>query len=92
MRVVVGLGLGFFLFRQGLDVAAAGATFGAGAGALVGILIIVIIYALDARRREVRLLRTSGQEESQRSILKKIGLDCDTDYYWRGDYADYVHH
>lgn len=44
----------------------------AGAGALVGILIIVIIYALDARRREVRLLRTSGQEESQRSILKKI--------------------
>ena len=72
VRVVVGLGLGFFLFRQGLDVAAAGATFGAGAGALVGILIIVIIYALDARRREVRLLRTSGQEESQRSILKKI--------------------
>lgn len=72
VRVIVGLGLGFYLFSRGLDVAAAGATFGAGAGALVGILIIMVIYIADSRRREVRLLRASGQEESQWSILKKI--------------------
>ncbi len=72
VRVVVGLALGFYLYRYGLDTAAAGATFGAGAGALVGILIISVIYFANGRRLEVRQRRTTGRDESQRSILKKI--------------------
>ena len=72
VRVAVGLGLGFFLFEQGLDVAAAGATFGAFAGALVGILIITVIYLVDVGKREAGLARMSGVEEPQGRILKKI--------------------
>ena len=72
VRVAAGLGLGFFLYQYGLDIAAAGATFGAAAGALVGILIILAIYLYDGRRREVRQRKASGQEEPQAAILKKI--------------------
>lgn len=72
VRVAVGLALAFFLFDQGLDIAAAGATFGAGAGAFVGFLVIIVIYILDKNKNGLNLAKTTGQEESSISILKKI--------------------
>lgn len=72
VRVVAGLALAFYLFDRGLDVAAAGATFGAGAGALVGLFIIAVIYFLNKSKHPISLDRGTGREESSKSILKKI--------------------
>lgn len=43
-RTVVGLVLALFLFRKGIDLAAAGASFGAAAGGITGAIIIILIY------------------------------------------------
>ena len=62
-RTVIGLILALFLFRQGADLAAAGASFGAAAGGITGAVIIIYIYY---NRRE-KILR----EIQSRPIVKQ---------------------
>ncbi len=74
VRVAAGLGLGFYLYDEGLDVAAAGATFGAVAGAAAGMVVISVIYG-RTRRRTGRIADYAGElgrTESASEILKKI--------------------
>lgn len=64
VRVAAGLGLGFWLYGEGLDLAAAGATFGAVAGAAAAMVVIGILYW--------RRGRGPAGKESAVQILKKI--------------------
>lgn len=79
VRVAAGLGLGFYLYDEGLDIAAAGATFGAVAGAAAGMSVMGLIYW--RRRRQCRktaerlgddVCNASARTESSVEILKKI--------------------
>lgn len=44
-RVILGVGLAYFLLPKGLEYAAGGASFGATAGAIVGLLFLMLIYS-----------------------------------------------
>lgn len=70
IRVVVGLWLAFFLYEQGLDVSAAGATFGAAVGAAGGILVMLAVYGGERREAGNRVQVDRG--ESEWAVLKKI--------------------
>jgi stage V sporulation protein B len=50
IRVAVGLGLAVFFVADSLELASAGACFGASVGPLAGILILLVIYARQKRR------------------------------------------
>lgn len=71
-RVVIGLGLAFFLIKHSLSAAAAGATFGATAGSIGGLGLMIVIYTLN--RRTIRKKINSGKVvvESKRSIIWEI--------------------
>ena len=74
-RVVVGLGLAYFLMRYGLEYAAAGASFGATAGAVVGLLTVGGIYVYKKGGLRGNIERTKNrQEEGCGRILAKIAL------------------
>ena len=76
VRVAAGLGLGFYLYDEGLDIAAAGATFGAVAGAMAGMCVIGAIYWRRCRQFGKAPERLTGEaslrSESTVEILKKI--------------------
>ena len=73
-RVVVGLGLAYFLLDAGYEAVCAGATFGSTAGAGAGLFIVVIIYllSLKTRKRYIRRNKSHSEIESSWSIVKKI--------------------
>ena len=72
-RVAIGLGLAVYLLPRGVNIAAAGASFGATAGALFGFFGIGILYL---RRRRAILADVASDcpesVESVRSILRDI--------------------
>ena len=72
-RVAVGLGLAILLLPRGVNIAAAGASFGATAGALAGFIGIGFVYLKHRRAilQEVESGRTTDVE-SVKSILKDI--------------------
>ncbi|PAB57637.1 putative polysaccharide biosynthesis protein [Anaeromicrobium sediminis] len=72
-RVVIGIALAMFLLPKGIEVAAAGASFGAASGAITGTLIVMVIYY----KRKGKILigiqnGIKGKEESASYIIKKI--------------------
>lgn len=73
-RVVVGLGLAYFLLDSGYEAVCAGATFGSTAGAAAGLFVVVIIYllSLNTIKRYIRRNKSHSQLESTSSIVKKI--------------------
>ncbi|WP_027398812.1 putative polysaccharide biosynthesis protein [Anaerovorax odorimutans] len=50
VRVVVGLTLAVVLFPKGLEMAAAGATFGTSVGPIAGVIVLIIIYSLNRKK------------------------------------------
>lgn len=73
-RVVVGLGLAYFLLSSGYEAVCAGATFGSTAGAGAGLFVVVIIYLLSLKtiKQYIRRNKSHSQLESSWSIIKKI--------------------
>lgn len=71
-RVILGLALAYILLDRDLEIAAAGATFGATAGALFGAIITTFIYF--KYKGNSRAFKPIGQIESTNSILKKLLL------------------
>lgn len=71
-RVIVGLTLAYFLLKNSLASAAAGATFGATAGSIGGLTLIVIIYTLNRRIIHKRIAEGNPKIERKRSIIWEI--------------------
>ena len=77
-RVAVGLILASVMVAQGLEMAAAGATFGATVGSIAGLLIIMLIYALNKKAinyhiRQSRQIHTERRKkEKTMAIVKRI--------------------
>ncbi|NLA70293.1 MAG: polysaccharide biosynthesis protein [Clostridiales bacterium] len=71
-RVIVGLSLSFFLVSKSVELASAGATFGATAGLIAAIVILSIIFVLDRKKRETLIGRSHTDDESRKSILKEL--------------------
>lgn len=69
-RVAVGLILASVMVAQGLEMAAAGATFGATVGSIAGLLIIMLIYALNKKAINYHL-RQSRQIHTERRKKEK---------------------
>ena len=69
-RVAVGLILAWVMVAQGLEMAAAGATFGATVGSIAGLLIIMLIYALNKKAINYHL-RQSRQIHGERRKKEK---------------------
>lgn len=69
-RVAVGLILASVMVAQGLEMAAAGATFGATVGSIAGLLIIMLIYALNKKAINYHL-RQSRQIHGERRKKEK---------------------
>ncbi len=70
-RVLLGLGLAFVLLDRGLEIAAAGATFGATAGAFFGAILTTYIYFLY--KRNIKPGREISKEvEGTGLIVKKL--------------------
>ena len=67
-RVVIGLGLAYFLLGMGKEYAAAGGTFGATAGAAAGVIVIAVIYF---KRRKVISFRDKREEIRQANNYKR---------------------
>ena len=75
-RTVVGLVLALFLFRKGVDLAAAGASFGAAAGGITGTIIIILIYysRRDRIHQEIQSRPMLKQENSGRIIYRILSI------------------
>ena len=77
-RVAVGLILASVMVAQGLEMAAAGATFGATVGSIAGLLIIMLKYALNKKAinyhiRQSRQIHTERRKkEKTMAIVKQI--------------------
>ena len=69
-RVAVGLILASVMVAQGLEMVAAGATFGATVGSIAGLLIIMLIYALNKKAINYHL-RQSRQIHGERRKKEK---------------------
>ncbi|MBQ4649813.1 MAG: polysaccharide biosynthesis protein [Firmicutes bacterium] len=73
-RVIVGLGLAYFLLSSGASAACAGATFGVTAGAGAGLLVVVVIYLLNLKviKRNINRHKSTSVLEPTGSIIKEI--------------------
>jgi stage V sporulation protein B len=71
-RVSIGLLLSFLLIKNSLELAAAGATFGATAGAIGALITIALIYYLDRKNLKNKINSFKTTYESYRHILKQI--------------------
>ena len=73
-RVLVGLGLAYFLLPSGLEAFSAGATFGCTAGAAAGLIVIVLVYILNLPSIRSNIRRNKSKEELEPTgrIIKKI--------------------
>ncbi len=72
VRVGIGLTLSFLFARRSLELASAGATFGASAG-LVAALIVLLFIFVGTRKKRRALIETSiDKEESSKSLLKEL--------------------
>ena len=69
-RVVIGMSLAYALLDRGLEIAAAGATFGAGAGALVSASLMVFIYTRHRTGRRRRI--PDGPVEPASAIVRDL--------------------
>lgn len=75
VRVGTGLTLAVILVKQGLEEAAAGATFGTAVGPVFGILVLLAIYVKRRKALLEPVLADTGEErESAGSILKTLAF------------------
>lgn len=72
IRVIVGLAIASFLLKDGLEMAAAGASFGASAGAFGGLLVMFTIYMLNRKVIKRKISLNNKELEDTKVILKKI--------------------
>lgn len=73
VRVAVGLTLAIVLLPKGMEIAAAGATFGTSVGPIAGVLLLVIIYFYKRKRLKGLIDGdTDKGRESGRSILSTL--------------------
>lgn len=70
VRVVVMLALALWLLPQGIEYAAAGASFGAGPGAAAGVAVLVWYYL--RHRRELLPQGDCGREASSGAVMRRI--------------------
>ena len=72
-RVSAGLGLAFILMKQGPELAASGATFGAAAGAIGGSIAVISIFLYKWKEIKIKTSESlGGTKEKVSSILYKI--------------------
>lgn len=77
-RVAVGLVLASVMVKQGLEMAAAGATFGATVGSVAGLLVIMLIYAFNKKAINYHLRKSRPdhgeriKKEKTMAIVKQI--------------------
>lgn len=70
-RVVLGITLAYVLLNRGLEIAAAGATFGATAGAFVGAIMMTFIY-FKYRDKDTSTLEQTHDIEKTGDIIKEL--------------------
>lgn len=63
-RVVVGLTLAYLFFRTNLEMAAAGATFGASAGMIAAVIALFIMYRMTSGKRAAQMKESVIREET----------------------------
>lgn len=74
-RVAIGLSLAIFLVTKGLELAAAGATFGTSVGPILGVLALAIIYVRKKSKIHQEIQKSTREErESSKSILKTLAM------------------
>ena len=75
VRVVVMIGLAYFLLPRGLEYAAAGAAFGAVPGGLTGLIVLTWFYRKARREWKLKIKeQTEAVEESVASIAERLVL------------------
>ena len=72
VRVCTGLFLAYMFFRTNLELAAAGATFGASAGMIAAMIVLILIYRKDRQRRKDNVARSVIRTETTRDRLKEL--------------------
>ena len=72
VRVCTGLFLAYMFFRTNLELAAAGATFGASAGMIAAMIVLFVIFRRYRPRREENLAKSTVIIESTRERLKEL--------------------
>lgn len=72
IRVGVGLTLSFLLAKRSLELASAGATFGASAGLVAALIVLLIIFYKTGRKRRELIAISVGREESRKHLLKEL--------------------
>ena len=71
-RVAAGLSLAYAFYRSSLEMAAAGATFGASAGVTVALVVMILIYRSDRGRRKKLVRESVLIEESDSQRLREL--------------------
>ena len=72
MRVIVGLSLSFIFAKKSLELASAGATFGASAGLVASLAVMLYVFSKTKSKREDLLSKSVERRESAKSIVKKL--------------------
>ena len=72
LRVVVGLALAFALVKQSLELASAGATFGASVGLVASLIVLAVIYFMGRSRRAALIAESHTEDESAGSLMKTL--------------------
>lgn len=72
VRVIVGLALAYAFYKSSLELAAAGATFGASAGVIAALLVMAVIYRRDRSQREALFAGSVTKDEDDRFRLKQL--------------------
>ncbi len=72
VRVCTGLFLAYMFYRTNLELAAAGATFGASAGMIAAMIVLILIYRKDRQRRKDNIARSAIRSETTRDRLKEL--------------------
>lgn len=74
VRVAIGLALAIMWVPKGLELAAAGATFGTSIGPIAGVLVLIIIYLNKKNKLPLKNEIKDTNKESSRSILKTLAV------------------
>ena len=72
MRVCAGLALVYMFYRTNLELAAAGATFGASAGMIVAMLTLLFLYHRFNKNRADRVAASAVVHETEKERLKEL--------------------
>jgi len=70
-RVVLGLALAYILLDKSVEIAAAGATFGATAGAFFGAILMTFIY-FKYREKDITKVEKTHPTEPSKEIIRKL--------------------